>query len=101
MSVESGILKSSLDRIDREADKREEAIRALMDRSDRKFEALLARSDELSRQSAEVTGRVVRNEAVLETVQARGRRAEVQPAPVTGETEAVAAPEVPGDGSPG
>ena len=95
------------ERIDREAAKREkqfetevakreEAIRALMDRSDSKFEAVLARSDDLSRQSAEVTGRLLRTEAVLATVQAGGRRAAVQPAPATGETEAVAAQGVPG-----
>ena len=81
---------------EREAAKREEAIRALMDRSDRKFEALLARSDELSRQLAEMTGRVLRTEAVLETMQAGGQRATVQPAPATGETEVVAAQGVPG-----
>ena len=72
---------------EREAAKREEAIRALMDRSDRKFEALLAQSVELSRQLAEMTGRVLRTEAVLETMQAGGQRAAVQPAPATGETE--------------
>ena len=81
---------------EREAAKREEAIRALMERSDRKFEAVLARNDELSRQSAEVTERVSRTEAVLETVRAGGQRAAVQPAPSTGETEAVAAQGVPG-----
>ena len=79
-----------------EAVKREEAIRALMDRSDRKFEALLARSDELSRQLTEVTGRVMRTEAVLETVRAGRQRAAVQPTPATGETEVVAAQGVPG-----
>ena len=81
---------------EREAAKREEAIRALMDRSDRKFEALLAQSVELSRQLAEMTGRVLRTEAVLETMQAGGQRAAVQPAPATGETEMVAAQGVPG-----
>ena len=40
----------------------------LIDRSDSKFDALLARSNELFRQSAEVTGRVARNEGILETV---------------------------------
>ena len=40
----------------------------LLDRSDSKFDALLALSDELSRQSAEVTERVARNEGILGTV---------------------------------
>ena len=50
--------RAVMDRIDREADKRGAAIRELMDCSDRKFEALQRRSDELYRQSAEVTARV-------------------------------------------
>ena len=85
-----------LERMDREATKREQAIRELMDRSDRKFEAVLARSDELTRQSAETTGRLLRTEAVLGTVEAGVQRAAAQPAPATGETEMVAAQAVPG-----
>ncbi|MDE0621105.1 MAG: hypothetical protein OXH83_05495, partial [Bryobacterales bacterium] len=73
-------------RIDREAEKREEAIRELMERSDRKFEALQRRSDELYRQSAEVTARVAHNEAVLATA--------AESTPARGETEAVAAQDV-------
>ena len=89
-----------LEQMREEAAKREEAIRELMDRSDRKFEALLARSDELSRKSAGVTERVARTEAVLEAVQAGWHRAASPPDPVAGETEAVAAQEVPGDRHP-
>lgn len=76
------------DRFEREAAKREEAIRAVMDRSDRKFEALQKRSDELYRQSAEITVRVAHTEAILETA------AEANPA--TGQNDAVAAQDVPG-----
>jgi len=71
---------------EREAAKREEGIRALMDQSDRKFEALQRRSDELYRQSAEVTARVAHNEAVLEKAS--------ESTPARGETEAVAAHDV-------
>ena len=74
------------ERIDREAAKREERIRELMDRSDRKFESLQRRTDELYRQSAEVTSRVAHNEAVLATA--------VESTPARGETEAVAAQDV-------
>ena len=55
-------------------------LRALMDRSDSKFDALPARSNELSRQKAEVTERVARNEAILETVQADRCRASAKSA---------------------
>ena len=75
------------ERIDREAAKREERIRELMDRSDRKFESLQRRTDELYRQSAEVTARVEHNEAVPATA--------VESTPARGETEAVAAQDVP------
>ena len=74
------------EKIDREAEKREKAIRELMDRSDRKFEALQRRSDELYRQSAEVTARVLHNEGVLATAS--------ESTPARGETEAVAAQDV-------
>ena len=40
---------------EKEAAKREKAIRDVLDRSDRKFEALQRRSDDLYRQSAEIT----------------------------------------------
>ena len=56
-----------LERIDREAAKREDAIPAMMGRSDRKFEALQRQSDDLYRQSAEITTRVAHTEAVRET----------------------------------
>ena len=90
-----------LERIDREAERREAAIRALIDRSDSKFDALvarsdsrfdalMARSDELSRQSAEVTQRVARSEAILETVQADRDRASAESAAGSGESEAIA-----------
>ena len=71
---------------EREAAKREERIRDLMDRSDRKFEALQRRSDELYRQSAEVSAKMAHNEAVLGTA--------AQSTPESGETEAVAAQDV-------
>ncbi len=77
------------DRFEREAAKREEAIRDVLDRSDRKFEALQGRSDELYRQSVEIASRVAHTEAVLETP------AEADPA--TGQSDAVAAQDVPGD----
>ena len=74
------------EQIEREAAKREERIRELMDRSDRKFESLQRRTDELYRQSAEVTARVAHNEAVPGTA--------MEPTPARGETEAVAAQDV-------
>ena len=74
------------ERIDREAAKREERIRELMESSDRKFEVLQRRSDELYRQSAEVSARVAHNEAVLATA--------VESTPARGETESVAAQDV-------
>ncbi len=74
------------ERIDREGAKREEAIRAVMDRSDRKFEVLQKRSDELYRQLVEITARATYAGAVPE------RAAEV--APATGQGEAVAAQDV-------
>jgi len=100
-----------LERIDREAERREAAIRALIDRSDSKFDALvarsdsrfdalMARSDELSRQSAEVTQRVARSEAILETVQADRDRASAESAAGSGESEAIAAQGVAGDRPP-
>ena len=73
---------------EREVAKREEAIREVMDRSDRKFEAMQKRSDELYRQLAEITARVTRAGAVLETA--------AEAAPATGQSEAVAAQDVPG-----
>ena len=79
--------RALMERIDREAAKREERIRELMDRSDRKFESLQRRTDELYRQSAEVTARVEHNEAVPATA--------VESTPARGETEAVAAQDVP------
>ena len=84
------------ERFESEVAKREEAIQALFDRSDRNFEALLARSDELVRQSAGVVERVVRNETRVETLEAaRPPRAADPSAPAAGETEAVAAQDVP------
>jgi hypothetical protein len=81
--------------------KREAAIQALIDRSDRKFEALLARSDELARQSAGVVARVVRNEIRLEAMEVVRHRTAADPsAPAAGETEAVAAQAVPGERRP-
>lgn len=77
------------ERFEREAAKREEAIRDVLDRSDRKFEALQRRSDELYRQSAEITSRVAHTEAVLE--------AAPESDPATGQSDAVAAQDVPGD----
>ena len=77
------------ERFEREAAKREEAIRDVLDRSDRKFEALQRRSDELYRQSAEITSRVAHTEAVLE--------AAPEADPATGQSDAVAAQDVPGD----
>ena len=74
---------------EREAAKREKAIRDVLDRSDRKFEALQRRSDDLYRQSAEITARVAHTEAVLETT--------AKADPQTRQGEAVAAQDVPGD----
>ena len=80
------------ERFEREVSKREEAIRDVMDRSNRKFEALQRRSDELCRQLVEIAARAAHNEAVLETA------AEANPA--SGQGEAVAAQDVLG-GQPG
>ena len=77
------------ERFEREAAKREEAIRDVLDRSDRKFEALQRRSDELYRQSAEITSRVAHTEAVLE--------AAPEADTATGQSDAVAAQDVLGD----
>ena len=74
---------------EKEAAKREKAIRDVLDRSDRRFEALQMRSDELYRQSAEITARVAHTEAVLETT--------AKADPATRQGEAVAAQDVPGD----
>ena len=82
-------LELLLERIDREAAKREEAIRDVLDRSDRKFEALQRRSDELYRQSAEITSRVAHTEAVPE--------AAPEADTATGQSDAVAAQDVLGD----
>ena len=82
-------LELLLERIDREAAKREEAIRDVLDRSDRKFEALQRRSDELYRQSAEITSRVAHTEAVLE--------AAPEADTATGQIDAAAAQDVLGD----
>ena len=57
-----------------------------MDSSDRKFETLQRRSDELYRQSADITARVTHAEAVLETA--------AEATPATGQGEAVAAQDV-------
>ena len=78
------------EQFEREIAKREEAIRAALDRSDRKFEVLQRRSDELYRQWAEVTMRVTHTEAVL------GTTAVTEPA--SGQGDAVAAQGVPGTG---
>ena len=77
------------ERFEREVAKREEAIRDVLGRSDRKFEALQRRSDELYRQSVEIASRVAHTEAVLETAAEAG--------PATGQSDAVAAQDVPGD----
>ena len=61
----------------------------MLDRSDRKFEALQRRTDELCRQSAEITWRVAYSEAVLQTA------AEADPA--TGQSDEVRAQDVVGD----
>ena len=47
--------RALIEQINREAAKREETIRDALDRSDRKFETLQRRSDELYRQSVEIT----------------------------------------------
>ena len=77
------------ERFEREAAKRDEAIRDVLDRSDRKFEALQRRSDELYRQWVEIASRVAHTEAVLETAAEAG--------PATGQSDAVAAQDVLGD----
>ena len=77
------------ERFEREVAKREEAIRDALDRSDRKFEALQRRSDEMYRLSAEITARMTHTEAVLETA--------AKADPATRQGEAVAAQDVLGD----
>ncbi|MXY68077.1 MAG: hypothetical protein F4Y47_05895 [Acidobacteriia bacterium] len=57
-----------------------------MDHSDKKFEALQRRSDELYRSSAELNAKVAHSEAVLAP--------EAESAPAKRETEAVAAQDV-------
>ena len=85
------------EQFEKEVAKREEAIRTLMDRSDSKFESLLRRSDELYRQSAGVNARVAHNEGILATMQPDSPGVASELAPESGQSEAVAAQDVPGD----
>lgn len=67
-------IKALFERFDKEAEKRERAIQAAFDRSGRKFETLLAMSNELAKGLAGIAERTTRNEGVLETIKAGGAR---------------------------
>ena len=84
-------------RIDKEAEKREQAIQAALERSDRKFETLMARNNELMKELAGITQRTARSEATLELISA-GRRPAASKSPAAADGPGtVAAQQLPGE----
>ena len=83
--------KALTERIDLEAQQREEAIQAALERSDRKFEALLARSDALAKGLAGIAERTARNEGVWEALTGGGPRGASKAPPAEDEIRGVAA----------
>ena len=60
-------------RFDKEAEKREQPIQAALERSDRTFETLMGRNSELMKELAGIAQRTARSEATLEVI-TTGRR---------------------------
>ena len=54
-----------LARFDKEAEKRDQAIQAALERSDRNFETLMGRNNELMKELAGIAQRTARSEATL------------------------------------
>ena len=84
-------------RFDKEAEKREQAIQAALERSDRTFETLIGRNNELMKELAGIAQRTARSEATLEVI-TTGRRPAASKSPAAAdEPGTVAAQQLPGD----
>ena len=84
-------------RFDKEAEKRDQAIQAALERSDRNFETLMGRNNELTKELAGIAQRTARSEATLELITA-GRRPAASKSPAAAdEPGTVAAQQLPGE----
>ncbi len=82
---------------DKEAEKRERAFQAALERSDRAFETLTARANELAKELAGIAQRTARSEGTLEAMTAGGPRAGSKSTSAADEPRTVAAQQVPGE----
>ena len=86
-----------LERIDREAEKREQAIQLALERSDRAFETLTARANGLTKELAGIAQRTARSEGVLEALATGEPRGGSKSTSAEDEPRTVAAQQVPGE----
>ena len=82
---------------EKEAEKREQAIQAALERSDRTFETLTARANELAKELGGIAQRTARSEGTLEALAAGEPRAGSKSTSAPDEPRTVAAQQVPGE----
>ena len=82
---------------DREAEKREQAIQLALERSDRAFETLTARANGLTKELAGIAQRTARSEGVLEALATGEPRGGSKSTSAEDEPRTVAAQQVPGE----
>ena len=80
-----------------EAEQREQAFRAALVRSDRAFETLTAPANEFAKELAGITQRTARSEGTLQAMTARGPRAGSKSQSGADEPHAMAAQQGPGE----
>jgi len=90
-------IQATLERIDREAEKREQAIQLALERSDRAFETLTARANGLTKELAGIAQRTARSEGVLEALATGEPRGGSKSTSAEDEPRTVAAQQVPGE----
>ena len=82
---------------DREAEKREQAIQLALERSDRAFETLTARANGLTKELAGIAQRTARSEGALEALATGEPRGGSKSTSAEDEPRTVAAQQVPGE----
>jgi len=90
-------IQATLERIDREAEKREQAIQLALERSDRAFETLTARANGLTKELAGIAQLTARSEGALEALAAGEPRGGSKSTSAEDEPRTVAAQQVPGE----
>ena len=93
-------IQALFDRSDKEAEKREQRAQAAQERSDRAFETLTARANELTKELTGIAQRTARSEGTLEALAAGGPRGESKSTSTVDEPRTVAAQQVPSEPPP-